>query len=327
MSSVVAGIAMSHAPGMIGWPETIARQELERMLDSCRQIADYLEERRPDVLIAFLDDHFEQIYRPLTPTFAIGVAETHSGPPPYWQPVLRVNGERKLPGSPDFAEYLLRETIHGGFDTARLGPVEYGNNLIVVMELIRSAYDIPVIPVFLNVYTPPLPTMARAYAFGEAIRKAVDAYPADLKVGFLATGGLSHWPPIWLEHIHGGREDEFHPHLKNIKRFQHEGRAVLEEIPDLMMQMAELEQDMMRTTNVPLTNPDWDKAFLDLLAAGDAEAIRRMTYDEIEEGGGFGAHEVLNWAALMGAMRGRPATIVDYQSVPEWITGIGYLTY
>ena len=327
MPRVTAGIAMSHAPGMIGWPETIGEAERRRMETACARIATYLDERRPDVLIAFLDDHFEQMYRSLTPTFAIGVADKHSGPPEYWQPVLRMDGAKDIPGSPRLAEHLLRETVHAGFDVARVGPVEYGNNLIVVMELIRKAYDIPVIPVFINVYTPPLPTMRRAYAFGQAIRAAVDAYGEDIDVGFLATGGLSHSPPIWLEHVHGGREEEFHPYLQNIKRFQHEGRAVLSEIPDLMMQMAELEQDMMRTSNEPLTNPEWDLAFLDVITSGDANRIREMSYDEIEAGGGFGAHEVLNWAALMGAMNGAPATLVDYQSVPEWITGIGYMTY
>jgi 2,3-dihydroxyphenylpropionate 1,2-dioxygenase len=36
---------------------------------------------------------------------------------------------------------------------------------------------------------------------------------------------------------------------------------------------------------------------------------------------------VLNWAALMGAMNGRPAEIVGYEAVTEWICGMAFATY
>lgn len=327
MPQITAAISMSHAPGMIGWPETITQAERDRMQIACRRVADYLEANKPDVIVAFLDDHFEQIFRNMAPTFAIGVSETHSGPPEYWQPVLRLDRTRDIPGAPTLAKYILEKTVHAGFDVTRMGPVEYGNNLIVVWELIRPQYDIPVIPLFVNVYHPPLPTLDRAYAFGEAVRSAVDSFPEDIKVGFLATGGLSHSPPIWLEHVHGGQEEKLDPYLQIAKRYQHEGRQVLEEVPDLMMQMGEYEQQMARNTNRPLINPEWDLEVLDKFARGDEQAIRTMTYAEVEQDGGFGGHEILNWAALMGAMRGAPATVVDYQSVPEWITGIGYMIY
>jgi 2,3-dihydroxyphenylpropionate 1,2-dioxygenase len=327
MADVKMGFAMSHAPGMIGWPETIAASEIERMHAACARIGSFLRAHKPDALVVFLDDHFEQIYRSCAPTFAIGVAGEHSGPPEYWQPVLRLAGARQIPGYSTLASHILNHTVHAGFDVARMGAVEYGNNLIVVWELIGKPYDIPVIPVFVNVYHPPLPTMDRAFRFGAAIRQAVDEWHEPIQVAFAATGGLSHWPPVWLEHIHSHNDDELDPYLRNIRRYQTEGRKVLEEIPDLMLQMGLYEQQMMRTATGPLTNPEWDRAFLRLLSEGNERAVRQMSYAEIEAAGGFGGHEVLNWAALMGAMRGAPATIVDYQSVPEWITGIGYVTY
>jgi 2,3-dihydroxyphenylpropionate 1,2-dioxygenase len=327
MAKVISGFAMSHAPGMIGWPETIAPAEVARMHAACGRIAAYLSAHRPDVIIAFLDDHFEQLYRTFAPTFAIGVADTHSGPPEYWQPVLKLDAARQIAGRQDLASHVLNHTVHAGFDMARMGSVEYGNNLIVAWELIGKPYDIPVIPVFVNVYHPPLPTMDRAFRLGAAIRDAVEIWDRDVTVGFVATGGLSHWPPIWLEHIHSHDDAELDTFLRNIKRYQIEGRKVLKEIPDLMLQMGQYEQRMMETATRPLTNPEWDREFLALLAKGDVRTIRGMSYADIEEGGGFGGHEVLNWAALMGAMRGASATIIDYQSVPQWITGIGYAAY
>jgi 3-O-methylgallate 3,4-dioxygenase len=53
---------------------------------------------------------------------------------------------------------------------------------------------IPIVPVFLNTYYPPnQPTPRRCYRLGQAIRAAVEAFPQDLRVGVLASGGLSHF--------------------------------------------------------------------------------------------------------------------------------------
>lgn len=53
---------------------------------------------------------------------------------------------------------------------------------------------IPVVPVFLNTYYPPnQPTPARCYKLGQAIARAVAAYPGDARIGVLASGGLSHF--------------------------------------------------------------------------------------------------------------------------------------
>jgi 3-O-methylgallate 3,4-dioxygenase len=53
---------------------------------------------------------------------------------------------------------------------------------------------IPVVPVFLNTYYPPnQPSPRRCYRLGRAIREAVEAYPEDLRVAVVASGGLSHF--------------------------------------------------------------------------------------------------------------------------------------
>ena len=171
MATVVGAISMSHAPGMIGWPESIAPAERSRMEAACAKVSTYLRDRRPNVLVAFLDDHFENIYRSLSPTFAVAIADSHSGPPEYWQQVLRLRTSHQIAGEPSLAAHILTSTLRSGFDTARIGSVEFGNNLIVPLELIRPTYDIPVVPLFINVFNPPLPSLARAYDFGAAVEK------------------------------------------------------------------------------------------------------------------------------------------------------------
>jgi hypothetical protein len=53
---------------------------------------------------------------------------------------------------------------------------------------------VPVVPIFLNTYFPPnQPRPARCYELGQAIRKAVEAFPGDERIGIAASGGLSHF--------------------------------------------------------------------------------------------------------------------------------------
>ena len=49
-----------------------------------------------------------------------------------------------------------------------------------------------VIPANINCQGPPLTPLHRAWAFGEAIRRAADSVPE--RIALIATGGISHWP-------------------------------------------------------------------------------------------------------------------------------------
>jgi protocatechuate 4,5-dioxygenase beta chain len=49
-----------------------------------------------------------------------------------------------------------------------------------------------VVPLAVNVVMYPPPTGRRCFMLGRAIRKAVESYPADLRVVIFGTGGLSH---------------------------------------------------------------------------------------------------------------------------------------
>src|SRR5207237_1364495 len=49
------------------------------------------------------------------------------------------------------------------------------------------------VPVMVNTYYPPnQPTPKRCYAFGKAVRKAIESWNTDKRVAVMASGGLSH---------------------------------------------------------------------------------------------------------------------------------------
>lgn len=328
MAEIVCGFSLSHAPGVLGWPDAPKPDVRTKIAEAHGECAKRLEVSNPDVIIAFLDDHFENHFRNLMPTFAVGIAESHSGPADYMMKALNFAEKHVIPSNSSFAEYLLREMIAAGFDVARMGEIEYGNNLMVPLKLMRPSYDIPVIPIYINVFSPPLPSMSRCYQLGEAVAKIVKAMPSDARVAFLATGGLSHWPPVWTEGA--PEDDEF---LQRMRRYQTEGKSVVEVDPDLYSDLAKYEIEMQTKMQWPLrhqhplVNAAWDREMMDAFGRGDAAFLRGCSYEFVEEGGGHGGHELLNWMAVMGAMGGAPAHVIAYEAVTEWICGMGYLAY
>jgi len=328
MAKVVAAISMSHAPGATGWPDAPEPGMRGRLNTIHAQVAKYLDDAAPDLIIAFLDDHFENHFRNLMPTFAIGIAEQHAGPADYMIKALGMTRKEVVRSDPELGEALLRGLIRDGFDIARMGEIEYGNNLMTPLKLIRPAIDIAVLPVYINVFSPPLTTMGRSYALGNAIRRIVEAYPEDMKIAFLATGGLSHWPPVWTSE--SPEEDEF---LQRMKRYQTEGKHILVEDPHLYEDLCHYEVKMAARNQYPLNsdhpliNEEWDREIINAFGCGDVDYLRSLTFEEIEKKGGHGGHEILNWMAVMGTMEGKPAHVHGYEPVLEWICGMGYITY
>jgi protocatechuate 4,5-dioxygenase beta chain len=70
----------------------------------------------------------------------------------------------------------------------------------------------------------------------------------------------------------------------------------------------------------------FDRRLLDLVVAGDCDAIADMDDDAIVAEGGNGALEVRNFLCAMGAMGpGLRGEVIAYEAVPEWITGLGFV--
>src|SRR5256886_12411061 len=69
---------------------------------------------------------------------------------------------------------------------------KFDHGIMVPLSFLTPAYDLPVVPVNINCQGPPLTPLHRAWAFGEALRRAADRVPQRLAV--IGTGGISHWP-------------------------------------------------------------------------------------------------------------------------------------
>jgi hypothetical protein len=108
---------------------------------------------------------------------------------------------REFASAPTFARELLASLVDAGFDVAGIAEIPstdesagLGHAFGAVVTQILGEKPIPLVPVFVNTYFPPnQPTPSRCYDLGRALHQAIEASPADLRVGVVASGGLSHF--------------------------------------------------------------------------------------------------------------------------------------
>jgi 2,3-dihydroxyphenylpropionate 1,2-dioxygenase len=82
--------------------------------------------------------------------------------------------------------------VRRDFDMTYSQDAELGHSFAAPFEWVLGGRDIPVVPIFVNTYLPPLPSPRRCAALGRAIAEIVAARPE--RVALLASGGMSHYP-------------------------------------------------------------------------------------------------------------------------------------
>ena len=189
MSLVYSGV-LSHAPGITGRSHlvenTARRDEFYAMLD--RQRAE-IEASGAEALIVMAAEHFANFFMNNMPAFCIGIGEKYTGPieDPEWLKIEKT----EVPGAPDLGRRLTVEIMQT-VDTAYAEEWKFDHGIMVPLHFLTPKYDLPIIPVNINCQGPPLTPLHRAWAFGEAIRRACDSVPE--KIALVGTGGISHWP-------------------------------------------------------------------------------------------------------------------------------------
>ncbi len=197
---------------MVAPAELVARQNKARA--AIAHLNKTLVNAKLDALIVLGDDQDEAYLEDCRPAFAIYYGETilNSNTQheayyqrfPEWyiknrQGFFEDTAPRAYPVDSKLALHLIDWLMDNGFDPAsskcmRKGEGEGHAVAYVHRRVMDEKNPVPVVPVFLNTYFPPnQPRPRRCYQLGQAIRKAVEAFPDDARVGVIASGGLSHF--------------------------------------------------------------------------------------------------------------------------------------
>lgn len=210
MARIIGGIAASHTP-TIGFAfdrDKRGDPVWAPIFEAFEPVQAWLAQQRPDVLLMVYNDHVTSFFFDHYSAFALGVGEQ-------WAVADEGAGARALPpvqGHPALAAHIGQSLMADEFDMAffQHKPLDHGcfSPLSVMCPHVPAAdtsdpadtagWPVRLVPLQMGVLQFPLPSARRCYKLGQALRRAIESYPDDLRVAVVATGGLSH-------QVHGER--------------------------------------------------------------------------------------------------------------------------
>ncbi|EIK94109.1 protocatechuate 4,5-dioxygenase [Pseudomonas sp. M47T1] len=199
MARIIGGLAVSHTP-TIGFAVDNNKQQEAAwapIFKDFEPIKAWLEENQPDVLFYIFNDHVTSFFFDHYSAFCLGVDEQYAV-------ADEGGGARAIPpigGHAELSRHIGRSLMADEFDMAffRDKPVDHG--LFSPMSALMpfdTEWPVKVVPLHVGVLQFPIPSAARCYKLGQALRRAIESFPEDLKVAVVATGGVSH-------QVHGER--------------------------------------------------------------------------------------------------------------------------
>ena len=100
-----------------------------------------------------------------------------------------------FPGDPAFSWHLIEQLVAADFDLTTCQEMLVDHGFTVPMSLLWQDVvprPVRVVPLAINTVQHPLPSPRRCYHLGQALGRAIAAYPEDCRVVVIGTGGLSH---------------------------------------------------------------------------------------------------------------------------------------
>ena len=307
MAELVAIAALSHSPLLNGIALDENAGDVATFRAAARAAGARIMAARPDVLIVIGPDHFRSLFYANMPAFCLGVGRVTG-----WGDWATRSGE--LPSQPEFARFLHRSLLAADFDPSSSYDMPIDHGLTQPLELCALPPDLPIVPLIVNANAPPRPTLRRCYALGGALRAAIAAYPNELRVAAIASGGLSHTPPAG--DVEAGN-------AATVARLIHGAANVVADEPSrvqhIMANVAELAHGI---------NPVWDRRLLARFEAGEGAALAaELTDAAIDAEGGNGGHEVRTWFVAAGMAGGLPLHTLSYAPIPALITGMSVAAF
>lgn len=199
MATIIGAIASSHTP-TIGFALDAGKQQdpaWAPIFAAYAPVSRWLQEKKPDVLLVIYNDHVTSFFFDHYSAFALGIGEEYRA-------ADEGGGPRQLPparGHVELARHVGASLMADEFDMSffQNKPLDHGCfSPMSVMLPHDGEWPVKILPLQVGVLQFPAPSARRCFKLGQAIRRAVESYPEDLKVAIVATGGLSH-------QVHGER--------------------------------------------------------------------------------------------------------------------------
>jgi hypothetical protein len=169
-------------------------------------LGDILQKANVDLIVVFGDDQHEQFQDDNMPTFAVYHGKSlavvkHTGRDARGWKAAEERGWSETADEYqtgyNLAEHLIPSLVNDEFDVSRCDrwrrEIGVGHAFSFLYRRVLPGSKLPMVPVMVNTYYPPnQPTPKRCYAFGQAVRRAIESFDGKKRVAVMASGGLSH---------------------------------------------------------------------------------------------------------------------------------------
>ena len=199
MARIIGGIGTSHTP-TIGYALDAGRHDdpsWSPIFAAYEPLKAWLAEKRPDAVFVIYNDHVTSFFFDHYSAFALGFGDS-------FDPADEGGGPRRLPaikGDPALAQHIGEQLMAAEFDLSffQRRPLDHGafSPLSLLFDY-GDGWPVTLVPLAVGVLQNPVPSARRCWKLGQALRSAIESYPADIRVAIIATGGLSH-------QVHGRR--------------------------------------------------------------------------------------------------------------------------
>lgn len=199
MAQIIGAIATSHTP-TIGFAADKNQKDdpvWGPIFAAYEPVRAWLDEKKPDVMFVVYNDHITSFFFDHYSAFTLGIGDRYAV-------ADEGGGARDVPplaGHPALARHIGHSLVSEEFDMAFFQDKALDHGCFSPMSMLRgngASWPAPIVPLQVGVLQFPVPSARRCYKLGQALRRAVESYPEDLKVVIVATGGLSH-------QVHGER--------------------------------------------------------------------------------------------------------------------------
>jgi protocatechuate 4,5-dioxygenase, beta chain len=194
VACIAGAITTSHVPAIGNAIARGLQQEpyWKPFFDGFQKVHFWLQKVRPDVVVVFYNDHGLNFFLDKMPTFAVGAADEFRYADEGWGiPALFP----PFSGQTQLSWHLIESLVRDEFDVTTCQEMLVDHAFAVPMALLwpgATTWPVKTVPIAINTVQHPLPSAARCFKLGQAVGRAIETFPEDLKVVILGTGGLSH---------------------------------------------------------------------------------------------------------------------------------------